>query len=280
MSWYDNFFEILNKKDTLVIPTCSKCNNTLSYLTLDHYNICEHCGEYQRLTVEERINLLIDENTFEEYNREMESKDILNFEDVKKYKNRLKHYTKETGCNSAVLTGSCRISGIPVELVIMNFEFMGGSLGAVEGEKITLAIEKAIEKKSGVLIVSSSGGARMQENVYSLLQMSKTSAALKRLSNKKLPYISLLTNPTMGGVSASFAFLGDVIISEPGAIIGFAGRRVIEQTIKTTLPEGFQTAEFLLEHGLIDSIIKREYLNKEIGKLFKLFSKNTNKEKQ
>ena len=172
-----------------------------------------------------------------------------------------------------MVSGSCTTLGEPVELVVFDFSFMGGSLGSVEGEKIVRAVNRAIEKSCGVIIVSASGGARMQESTYSLLQMSKTSAALNRLHEKGLPYLSLLTDPTMGGVSASFAMLGDIIMAEPDALIGFAGQRVIKQTVGVDLPEGFQRAEFLLEHGLIDMIVERSELKKTVSDLLKYFHK-------
>jgi acetyl-CoA carboxylase carboxyl transferase subunit beta len=171
------------------------------------------------------------------------------------------------------MSGSCTIGSLPVELVVFDFSFMGGSLGSVEGEKIVRAVERAIEKKCGVIIVSASGGARMQESTYSLLQMSKTSAALNRLHHKGLPFISILTDPTMGGVSASFAMLGDIIMAEPDALIGFAGQRVIKQTVGVDLPEGFQRSEFLLEHGLIDMIVDRGDMHQTLADLLTLFRK-------
>ena len=177
---------------------------------------------------------------------------------------------KKTGRRSSVVSGECTIDGTPVQLVVFNFAFMGGSLGSVEGEKIVRAVDRAIEKRQGLIIVSASGGARMQESTFSLMQMSKTSAALARLADEKLPYISLLTDPTMGGVSASFATLGDIIIVEPGALIGFAGQRVIQQTIGADLPEGFQRAEFLLEKGSVDMVVNRNDMKKTIGDLLKL----------
>lgn len=271
-NWWEIF---LPKEHSIELPTCKHCENVLTHLTQDNFNVCEKCGEYLYLPVLERIEMLSDVNSFAEYNSEMTPQDVLKFEDTKKYKDRLKSYIKKTGRNSGVVTGKCSIMGQDTQLCVMDFEFMGGSLGTIEGEKISLAIEKAIEEKTGVVIVSASGGARMQESTYSLMQMSKVSACLKKLSSHNLPYISVLTNPTMGGVSASYAFLGDVIVSEPKAVIGFAGRRVIEQTIKQELPEDFQTAEFLLSHGLIDSIVPRVELKSFIGKYLEMFNNNT-----
>jgi len=187
-------------------------------------------------------------------------------------------YKEKTGRNSAVISGSCTIDGISTQLVVFDFSFMGGSLGSVEGEKIVRAVNRAIENKEGLVIVSASGGARMQESTFSLLQMSKTSAALTKLSEAGLPYISILTDPTMGGVSASFAWLGDVIITEPGSLIGFAGQRVIKQTIGTDLPEGFQRAEFLLEHGLIDMIVQRNEMKKTVADLLRFLGVNFKKD--
>jgi acetyl-CoA carboxylase carboxyl transferase subunit beta len=182
----------------------------------------------------------------------------------------------KTGKTSSVVSGSCTIGGNPVELVIFDFSFMGGSLGSVEGEKIVRAVDRAIENECGVIIISASGGARMQESTYALLQMSKTSAALNRLHHKGLPFISILTDPTMGGVSASFAMLGDIIMAEPDALIGFAGQRVIKQTVGVDLPEGFQRSEFLLEHGLIDMIVDRVDMHQTLKDLLALFDKKSN----
>jgi len=232
-------------------------------------NTCPKCGYHFRMSADERIKLLADEGSFVEYDKELRPNDPLNFVDKKSYKKRIEENFKKTNRNSSVISGECKINGIPVQLVVFDFAFMGGSLGSVEGEKIVRAIKRAISKKQGVIIVSTSGGARMQESTFSLMQMAKTSAALASLAEHNLPYISVLTDPTFGGVSASFAFLGDFIIAEPGAMIGFAGPRVIKQTIGEDLPEGFQRAEFLLEHGLIDMVVKREELKNTIADLLK-----------
>jgi acetyl-CoA carboxylase carboxyl transferase subunit beta len=204
-----------------------------------------------------RIAGLIDEGTWEEHDAGVKSADPLKFVDSAAYPDRIKKYEKESGLPEAVICGVGQIHGIKVSLAVMDFRFCGGAMGAAVGEKITRAIERALKLKVPCLIVSSSGGARMQEGIYSLMQMAKTSAALGRLSAAKLPFISILTHPTTGGVTASFATLGDIIIAEPGALIGFAGARVIKETTKQTLPPGFQTAEFLLKHGLIDQIVPR-----------------------
>jgi acetyl-CoA carboxylase carboxyl transferase subunit beta len=192
--------------------------------------------------------------------------------DKKSYKKRLDEALSKTNRSSSVVAGECTIEQIPVQLVIFDFSFMGGSLGSVEGEKIVRAVNRALEKRQGLIIVSASGGARMQESTFALMQMAKTSAALKKLDSAKLPYISVLTDPTMGGVSASFAFLGDIIMAEPGALVGFAGQRVIKQTIGADLPEGFQRAEFLLEHGCIDMVVNRKDMKQTIADLLTFFS--------
>lgn len=204
-----------------------------------------------------RIAGLVDEGTFHEHDAGVKSADPLKFVDSAAYPDRIKRYEKESGLPEAVICGTGKIHGIPVSLAVMDFRFCGGAMGAAVGEKITRAIERALKQKCPCIIISSSGGARMQEGIYSLMQMAKTSAALGRLAEAKLPFISILTHPTTGGVTASFATLGDVIIAEPGALIGFAGARVIKETTKQTLPPGFQTAEFLLKHGLIDQIVSR-----------------------
>ncbi|MBR0071889.1 MAG: acetyl-CoA carboxylase, carboxyltransferase subunit beta, partial [Campylobacter sp.] len=196
------------------------------------------------------------------------------FVDKKSYKKRILEGEEKTGTKSAVVAGEGKIDGKSVQLVVFDFRFMGGSLGSVEGEKIVRAANRAIEKKEPLIIISASGGARMQESTFSLMQMSKTSAAMKMLANAKIPYISILTDPTMGGVSASFAWLGDIIIAEPGALIGFAGQRVIKQTIGADLPEGFQTAEFLLEHGLIDAIVPRREHKKFLSDMITYLTHN------
>jgi acetyl-CoA carboxylase carboxyl transferase subunit beta len=236
-------------------------------------NVCPKCNHHFRISADKRIASIVDEGSFEEHDASLAPVDPLKFTDKKSYKKRIEEAKAKTGKTSSVVSGSCTIGGMPAELVVFDFAFMGGSLGSVEGEKIVRAVNRAMEKECGVIIVSASGGARMQESTYSLLQMSKTSAALKRLSDKGLPYISVLTDPTMGGVSASFAMLGDIIMAEPGALIGFAGQRVIKQTVGVDLPEGFQRSEFLLEHGLIDMIVDRIDMHRTIADLLKLFDK-------
>lgn len=233
--------------------------------------VCPKCGFHMRIGVKDRINILVDEDSFVEYDAGLKPIDPLNFVDKKSYIKRVEEGIAKTGRNSSVVSGECTINGIATQLVVFDFAFMGGSLGSVEGEKIVRAATRAIEKRHGLIIVSASGGARMQESTYSLLQMSKTSAALAKLAEEKLPYISLLTDPTMGGASASFAMLGDIIIAEPGALVGFAGQRVIEQTIGSALPEGFQRAEFLLEKGSIDIVVNRSEMKNTIADLLGIF---------
>jgi acetyl-CoA carboxylase carboxyl transferase subunit beta len=214
-------------------------------------------GYHFPIGARERIAALLDPDSFEEADAAVKSADPLRFTDSQPYKNRLTRYEKESGLPEAVICGTGSIHGIEVSLAVMDFRFCGGTLGSATGEKITRAIERAIARKCPCIIYSTSGGARMQEGILSLMQMAKTSAALGRLAEARLPFVSVLTNPTTGGVSASFATLGDVILAEPGALIGFAGPRVIKETTKQSLPPGFQSAEFLLKHGLVDQIVSR-----------------------
>jgi len=254
---------------------CKSCHSLMYYKEVENQNyVCPKCGYHIRVGVKERIKLLADEGTFVEFDADLEPVDPLKFVDKKPYKKRLEESEAKTGRKSSVVAGSCEMNGVPTQLVIFDFAFMGGSLGSVEGEKIVRAVQRAIDNREGLVILSASGGARMQESTFSLLQMSKTSAALGKLSNAGLPFISVLTDPTMGGVSASFANLGDIIIAEPGALIGFAGARVIEQTIGSELPDGFQRAEFLLEHGSIDMIVNRNELKKTLADLLRLMINN------
>ncbi len=255
---------------------CPKCTSLMFYKEVEaKQNVCPKCNHHFRISADKRIEVLADEGSFVEHDATLAPVDPLKFSDKKSYKKRLEEAKAKTGKTSAVVSGSCTIDGVPAELVVFDFAFMGGSLGSVEGEKIVRAVNRAIEKGCGLVIVSASGGARMQESTYSLLQMSKTSAALKRMSDLGLPYISVLTDPTMGGVSASFAMLGDIIMAEPGALIGFAGQRVIKQTVGVDLPEGFQRSEFLLEHGLIDMIVDRGEMKRTIGDLLRYMRKET-----
>jgi acetyl-CoA carboxylase carboxyl transferase subunit beta len=232
-------------------------------------NVCPKCNYHFRIPALERIRSVVDEGTFQEFGDDLESVDMLVFTDTKKYTDRLKEAKKKTGRKEAVITGTAKINGIEIVLGVLDFEFLGGSMGCVVGEKVAVACERALELRCPLIIFSASGGARMQEGTLSLMQMAKTSAALARLSEAKLPYISVMTDPTTGGVAASFSMLGDIIISEPGALIGFAGPRVIEQTIKQKLPEGFQRAEFLLEHGMVDMIVERTKLKPTLTQILR-----------
>ncbi len=277
---FGDFFSKIRRKqsDPSEAPShwikCNSCNSLMYYKEVEAcFNVCPKCGYHMRLSANKRVELIADRDSFVEFDSELRPVDPLKFVDKKSYKKRISESEEKSGKTSSVISGEACIDSIPVQLVVFDFSFMGGSLSSVEGEKITRAVKRAIEKRQALIIVSASGGARMQESTFSLMQMSKTSAALKLLSDNKLPYISVLTDPTMGGVSASFAWLGDLIIAEPGALIGFAGQRVIEQTIKASLLEGFQRAEFLLEHGLIDAIIPRSEHKKYLADMVRFFMK-------
>jgi acetyl-CoA carboxylase carboxyl transferase subunit beta len=233
----------------------------------DNLMVVPKSGYHFPIGARARIGALFDEGTFTEADEELRSADPLKFVDSARYPDRIKKYEKESGLTEAVICGTGEIHEIPVSVAVMDFRFCGGAMGSAVGEKITRAIEVALKKKIPCIIFSASGGARMQEGIFSLMQMAKTSAALGRLAEAKLPYISVLTHPTMGGVTASFATLGDVIIAEPGALVGFAGARVIKDTVKQTLPAGFQTAEFLQKHGLIDQIVPRHEMRERLADL-------------
>ncbi|KAF3362839.1 Acetyl-coenzyme A carboxylase carboxyl transferase subunit beta [Chlamydiales bacterium STE3] len=251
---------------------CTHCNELIHANELQqNCNCCPKCDYHYRLSADTRIKMLSDESTFEELFTDLEAVDFLKFSDTENYEERLKSAKEKSGHNEAVIVGKCAIGGFPSLIGILDFNFMGGSMGSVVGEKLTRLIELGITKKMPVIIVSTSGGARMQESILSLMQMAKTSAALAKLHEAKVPYISVLTNPTTGGVTASFASLGDIIIAEPNALICFAGPRVIEQTIGHKLPSNAQKSEFLLQHGMIDCIVKRHDLkNKLVDLLFYL----------
>src|SRR5215213_3678285 len=233
----------------------------------DNQMVVPKSGHHFPIGARTRIAKLFDAGTFVETDQAVRSSDPLKFVDSQPYPERIKRYEKESGLPEAVVCGTGRIQGIDVSVAVMDFRFCGGAMGAAAGEKITRAIELSIQRRIPCIIFSASGGARMQEGIYSLMQMAKTSAALGRLSQARLPFISVLTHPTMGGVTASFATLGDVILAEPGALIGFAGARVIKDTTKQTLPAGFQTAEFLLKHGLIDQIVSRLDLRERLHEI-------------
>ncbi len=252
---------------------CPKCKHIVS--SEDHQInlwVCEKCEHHDRVNSKEYFSILFDKGKFEEMDQNMIACDPLKFEDNKKYSDRLKQSQKKTGLKDALTSGYGFIDGKPIVIACMNFNFIGGSMGAVVGEKISRAIQRAIKENCAFMMISKSGGARMMEAAFSLMQMAKTSANLSLLSEKKLPYISLLTDPTTGGVTASYAMLGDVNIAEPGALIGFAGPRVVKETIGKDLPDGFQTSEFVLEHGFLDFIVNRKELKNKVSLLMDMFS--------
>jgi len=232
-------------------------------------NVCPACDNHRRIRAQEYAAILLDEGSYKEVDRDLRSTDPLGFPE---YPARLKKASASAGDRDALLAVTGTLGDMPVSLGVMDFAFMGGSLGSVVGEKITRLGQRSLERKYPLVIVSSSGGARMQEGVLSLMQMAKTSAILSQLGERRIPYVSILTNPTTGGVSASYAMLGDAILAEPGALIGFAGPRVIKQTMGQDLPEGFQTAEFLLDHGMLDDVVHRRDLKKTVGQVLRHMS--------
>ncbi|GAB4275978.1 MAG: acetyl-CoA carboxylase, carboxyltransferase subunit beta [Candidatus Rifleibacteriota bacterium] len=271
MGWFDKLTRSKRDIPSDLWKKCPKCGEVILIKDLaKNLYLCTKCDHHLRMPLWDRIALLTDDNSFVEFDREMKSIDPLGFVDSKSYPERLNIAINKTDVYEAVTCGRGTLNGNIILLGVMNFEFMGGSMGSVVGEKITRLLEKAQQERTPVIIVSSSGGARMQEGILSLMQMAKTSAAIKRLNKASVPFFSLLTDPTSGGVSASFASLGDVNLAEPGAYIGFAGPRVIEQTIRQKLPEGFQRAEFLLEHGMIDVVVHRRVLKNTLDKLIRL----------
>jgi len=237
------------------------------------HDCCPKCDHHYRLSATRRIELLADPGSFREFFQEIQPEDPLHFVDTESYVDRIKRAQEKTGCSEGVVVGQCRIEEMDVVLGVLDFDFMGGSMGSVVGERITLSIEHALSEGLPLVIVSSSGGARMQESVFSLMQMAKTSAALAMLHEAKIPYLSVLTNPTTGGVIASFASLGDITIAEPEALIGFAGPRVVEQTIRQKLPGSAQKSEFLLDRGMIDCVVRRKELKAKIAFFLSFLSK-------
>lgn len=277
MSWFDkiksSIQKTLSSSESSVIPEgvwtkCDGCGQTL--YTKDYesnLNVCPHCNHHGRLNPHKRLRSFLDADSYTELFTDISTKDPLNFKDLKSYKDRIKAAKKATDTDEALIVYKGTINGVDVVCCAFNIEFMGGSMGSVVGERFTRAATLALETKSALVCFSASGGARMQEGLLSLMQMSKTSAVLSKLKAQGVPFISVLTDPTFGGVSASLAMLGDVIIAEPKALIGFAGPRVIEQTIREKLPEGFQRSEFLLEHGAIDQIVQRSQLKDYVSNL-------------
>lgn len=284
MSWLNKLLPPKIKRDTRAdkasgVPEglwskCPACEAVLYYTDLEsNLQVCPKCNHHQALNARARLAVLLDEEGRSEIGAEVRPVDILKFKDSKKYPDRLVAANKDTGEDDALVVMQGSIHNLPAVVAAFEFRFIGGSMGSVVGERFVRGVQAAVEARAPFICVAASGGARMQEGLNSLMQMAKTSAALQLLSDNKLPFISVLTDPTMGGVSASFAFLGDVVIAEPGALIGFAGPRVIEQTVRETLPEGFQRAEFLLEKGAIDLIVDRREMKKRIAGLITLLMK-------
>jgi acetyl-CoA carboxylase carboxyl transferase subunit beta len=274
LEWFGKKEQLNKGNDKLNIPgdlwvKCFSCKEILYLKDLeDNLKVCTKCGHHFRISARERIHYVSDKDSFNELFTNVRSKDFLGFHDTESYTKRLEKANKKNPDNSdAVIVGEAKLMKKPINLGVMDFSFMGGSMGSVVGEKITRLIENALKNKAPVIIFSSSGGARMQEGILSLMQMAKTSAALAKLSAENIPYISVLCDPTTGGTSASFSMLGDIHIAEPGALISFAGPRVIEQTIRQKLPKGFQRSEFLLEHGMVDMVINRKELKQTLAQI-------------
>ena len=286
LDWFNKNKENEPKQDQrLDIPgdlwvKCPSCKATLYLKDLEDNNKVCTCGYHFRISPEDRINLHFDDNSFNEIETNIEAIDFLKFEDTESYELRLKKAKQKTKHADAILIGTAKLNHLNVNIGVMDFSFMGGSMGSVVGEKITRIIETAIQNKYPLIIFTSSGGARMQEGIMSLMQMAKTSAALQKLGEEGVPYISVICDPTTGGTSASFAMLGDINIAEPGALISFAGPRVIEQTIRQKLPKGFQRAEFLLEKGMLDMVIDRNQMRSKLATLIKLLSPHYEKVKK
>jgi acetyl-CoA carboxylase carboxyl transferase subunit beta len=250
---------------------CEGCKEIIYKKEIEkNLKVCPKCNYHFRISARERLKLLVDDGSFIETDENLVSIDPLHFKDSLTYKDRIKENRKKSGLKEAIISGDASIKGHPVCLIIMDFSFMGGSMGSVVGEKVSRAIERAIDKEQPLIAICSSGGARMQEGIFSLMQMAKVSAAIGKLKETRIPYISVLSDPTFGGVTASFATLGDIIIAEPKSLIGFAGPRVIEQTIKQPLPDEFQRADFLLEHGLIDMVVERKGLKETLARILDL----------
>ena len=271
MAWFRKDKKPLRAEDKRDVPSdlfdkCKGCGDILYGEKLtQNLQVCPACGYHFRITADKYLEILVDEGSFDEIDRDICSADPLEFYDIKSYKSRLETAESNVGRKAAILAGIGTIEGIGVIIAVMDFRFIGGSMGSVVGEKIARAGRLAIKKNSPLIVVSASGGARMHQGVYSLMQLAKTSAVLARVHESGLPYISIMTDPTTGGVTASHAMLGDINIAEPGALIGFAGPRVIEETIRQELPEGFQRSEFLLKHGMIDCVVDRRELKNTVA---------------
>lgn len=277
MAWFKKSKELKSDKK-VKIPEglwvkCDSCKEIIYKKEIDkNLKICPKCNYHFRISARERIRLLVDDGSFVEIDSGLASNDPLHFKDKVSYKDRLEENRKKSMLEEAAISGEAMVEGRPVIIVIMDFAFMGGSMGSVVGEKVLRAAEAALEKKQPLITVASSGGARMQEGIFSLMQMARVSAAIAKLNENGNLYISILADPTFGGVTASFAMLGDIIIAEPRSLIGFAGPRVIEQTIKQQLPEDFQRAEFLLDHGMIDIVVDRKAMKKTIAQIIGLLT--------
>jgi acetyl-CoA carboxylase carboxyl transferase subunit beta len=250
---------------------CSNCGEVVISKEIENnLNVCPKCSFHFRVSARKRLEILLDEGSFCEHDAGIVSVDFLEFKDSKSYQDRIDAAVAKGGSKDAVICGEGKIEGIPVDISVFDFSFMGGSMGSVVGEKITRSIERGLAHHTPVIVVSASGGARMQESILSLMQMAKTSAALAKLKAQGLPFLSILTDPTTGGVTASFAMLGDINIAEPKALVGFAGPRVIEQTIRQKLPEGFQRAEYLLDHGMVDIIVERKDMRSTVASILSM----------
>ena len=275
MAWFRKDKKPLKAEDRRDMPSdvfdkCAGCGEILYAEKLaQNLQVCPNCGHHFRVPAEKYIDIFLDDGSFEEMDRNIGSADPLGFRDLKPYAERLEAAEAKVGRKEAVLAGTGTLEGMGVTVAVMDFRFIGGSMGSVVGEKIARAGRVALDRKQPLIVVSASGGARMQEGIYSLMQMAKTSAVLARLHEAGLPYIAVLTDPTTGGVTASHAMLGDVNLAEPGALIGFAGPRVIEETIRQELPDGFQRSEFLLEHGMVDRVVDRRKLKSEVATLLR-----------
>lgn len=278
MSWFTKEKTGVEKSDgkKVKVPEgmwikCQGCSETVLSKDVEaNLQVCPKCGYHYRISARKRLEALLDGGTWQEFDAEITSVDFLEFKDAKSYQDRIDAALSKGGSKDAVICVEGTIEEMAVQVSCFDFSFMGGSMGSVVGEKITRSIERGLQKNQPVIIISASGGARMQESILSLMQMAKTSAALAKLKHAGIPFISLLTDPTTGGVTASFAMLGDINIAEPKALIGFAGPRVIEQTIRQKLPEGFQRAEYLVDHGMVDAIIPRTEMRQKLASILKM----------
>ena len=286
MSWLENIIPPRIKKTSgqkKTIPDgvwvkCPDCDSVLYRADLDaNLQVCPKCQYHLRINARQRAAHILDNGDVKELGKEVKPLDFLKFKDLKTYPQRINDASSATGESDALIVLVGKLSGIETVVALFEFDFMGGSMGSVVGEKFVRGIDYSLEKNIPFISVTASGGARMQEGLMSLMQMAKTTAAIERLANKKIPFISILTDPTMGGVSASFAFMADIVIAEPNALIGFAGPRVIEQTVREKLPTGFQRAEFLLDKGAIDLIIDRRDMKEKVGSILSLLLKNENR---